>query len=523
MRTRRLTPVALLGVLTASACASEISDPAPARLEISTSRLVIADDVDTASVVLRNRGGSSLDWTLNVPVPWLTIMPNSGAVAAGDSVRLQLALNRAPAFIGEHAITVSIHTDAFYAARSLTLVIGVLPDPRATIADADTMIEFPGTDGYFVVRNAGKGDLHWIVSADVPWVQFGWLDHTTAPGDEDRIDVEIDRSLLPRDTSAVITLTSNDTTGARTLRIHVEGTPEREVLPLSFAAPLAVQSNDTVIALAGARTLARLLTTTGALTLIPLPGDARALALRLVSHAGGYTTVEGQFTPTADEPGPLAEWGGQFLSYAPLGAAGAVLVSRSYWWGPEEQHTAGSPLQHLAPHEGALYASSADGIVRYDYGNPSWTVGAPLLIPDIPFASEHRRLWGTPFGLITSSGAILATGTTVAAHVVSGQLSWPGPGPAPAIRSISTVPTLGRIFVVRDSVAGAAAPASIWEYDASLEATEIALPPVDAGGVSVPAEPFAAFYAPGQRRLFVVQRAVTAGGAGTWSVLMLRR
>jgi hypothetical protein len=527
----RRTSLALASMLAATGCASDLQGPGPARAELSVTALSFSMGTDTASFLVRNRGESALEWTGTCPATWVRLEPANGDVAPGDSVRIRVTVDRGPVAVGTHDVSVTVASNAFPGFDQVRLSVIVGPAPVATIVRADTIIAFPNTEGTIVLANQGKSMLHWQPQSSVSWLSVSPLwGGSLEPGQSTTIAFAVDRSALPRDSVAQVTIVSDDTSGARVVRVRVEGTPEQVLLPLPGPISHSYVSGGALVMTSGATLLAYHFVS-GAQEQLTLPGEAAAVAqISGVAYPGGFAHIgvgDGPlriiYTQSTLPHDPVAiAWERPCWGYIPQAAADRRLVLRCGSGNDILTSQVGAPPEDVVAGAGALFVSSLDGVTKYTMSqvNPPTTAS----YPGIPFAARHRHLWYVNGTLVTSSGAVVSA----AVPTVVGQVPWPEPGPAPAIRGVSSsanpsYPSDTRLYVVRDSLDGQPAPPRIWEYDIAMSAQAIDLPTVTVDGQRVQVEPFAAYHVPQLRRLYVIQRARTPHGNGPWSVLMLRR
>ncbi len=217
---------ALLALLAAAACTSELQQPLGPRARLEDTEITLAEGVDTASVMLYNEGGSELDWSVLRDQSWLTVTPAEGLLAGADSQRIALRVDAAAAPIGANTATVVIESNSFVQRPQLTIAFDNPAVPVATLVEADTIMVYPGS-GEFRVANTGRGPLDFTVTAegDLAW-------RTYFQPQQGRLQtggsttVRIDLSPWPeQDDSLQVRVVSNSIDGPLTFTLRVLAAP----------------------------------------------------------------------------------------------------------------------------------------------------------------------------------------------------------------------------------------------------------------------------------------------------------
>lgn len=116
--------------------------PAPALLTVSTRAVDLGRRGTTATVMIRNDGGSPLAWTASSRAGWLRLAPGSGDLAAGSATRLTLTADRSRLPEGSATTTVTITGAGQSRTVTVTLTEERPPEvgPPATGADPSCQV-----------------------------------------------------------------------------------------------------------------------------------------------------------------------------------------------------------------------------------------------------------------------------------------------------------------------------------------------------------------------------------------------
>lgn len=506
-------------------CAHDYTGPAPPVAEVDVAGLSFTEGVDTASVTLRNTGGSPLHWRITNPVAWLSA-PDSGTVPPASAVQLLLHADAAPVAAGDHSGSFTVRANHFGPPITIQVQLHVPVAPAAALAGGDTLLEHPLDMGQVLIRNSGKGDLNWTARSTATWLRIEQgLSGVTASRATSGISFRIDRDSTPRDTTAQIVVESNDVDSPFLVTVRVRGIPPPQYMALPGPAADALGGFTGLQVLTGS-TLSVISPLEGTVTAIPLPRAGISLAQMLertvVAHDSGFSIVDvstqtvERFVPVDFEVQAMAAVDG-FVFLVPKSASRAHVVSIVYN-DPDRRRESiidQPPLHDLVAAGSYVYGGYDGGILRYDTWDP--VTHAPVLTGNwtgIPFAPNRVEMWLRDARLITSSGAVVNIGS----GAVIGTFTLPGGAPMPPLRHARNDWDVWRIVHERQSQ-----PPSehVWDvHPWDMHPTAIVLPDVEVAGQMVPA---AAHFFLGYelRSRLIIQQAVTPDGQGPWSLLRL--
>lgn len=515
----------LLAVLAAAplSCAHDYTGPAPAVANVDVDGVSFRDGVDTASVTLRNTGGSPLHWRIGNPIAWLSA-PDSGTVPPSGAVQLLLHADAAPMPAGDHSGSFTVRANHFGPDITIQVHLQVPVAPAAILVRADTL-EHPLDIGQVVISNSGKGDLNWSARSTATWLMIEQeVSGATAPAATSNISFRIDRDATPKDTTAHIVIESDDADSPLLVPVRVRGIPPPEYMALPGPAVDALGGFFSGVQVLTGSTLSVISPLERTITAMALPRAGISLAQMLgrtvVAHDSGFSIVDvstrtvERFVPVDFEVQSMAAVGG-FVFLVPKSASRAHLVSIRYSDPDRRELIVDQPPLHDIVAVGSyVYGGYDGGILRYDTWDP--VTHAPVLIANwtgIPFAPDRIEMWLRDLRLITSSGAVVHIGSGAVAT-----LTLPGGAAIPPIRHARDDWAVWRI--VHESQ-GQPPSEHVWDYDAeTLIPTAIVLPDVEVTGQMVPAA--AHFYLGEElRSRLIIQQAVTPDGQGPWSLLRL--
>lgn len=127
--------------------------PAPPTLGVEPQRLPFGATNDRLTLVISNRGGGSLDWSVTPSgEPWLTVdPPASGSTAAGESDLVEVVVDRSGLALGGHAATVTVTATGGQTAVlpvEMTVPTGVPNQPSiVTVVSHQLMVRRRQPDG----------------------------------------------------------------------------------------------------------------------------------------------------------------------------------------------------------------------------------------------------------------------------------------------------------------------------------------------------------------------------------------
>ncbi|HEX7901340.1 MAG TPA: BACON domain-containing carbohydrate-binding protein, partial [Planctomycetota bacterium] len=168
---------------TTSVVAVTIDPPAGPVATLTTS--VAMRGPTTTYALLTNEGPGLLTWTASDNVPWLTLNPTSGALAAGASEYIALTSDVASLAQGTYNGLVTV-SGASNSPKTMPVALEVEAPPALTVTPS-SLAFYVGRGGapitkYPAVKNTGAGTLHWSVSSDQPWLRTQWGGGSTSAG-----------------------------------------------------------------------------------------------------------------------------------------------------------------------------------------------------------------------------------------------------------------------------------------------------------------------------------------------------
>jgi RNA polymerase sigma factor (sigma-70 family) len=97
--------------------------PAPPALRITPTALDLGADRDQATLILRNPGGTPLDWSATATAAWLRSSPSQGRLGAGGQTQLAVTADRAALKEGPAAATLRLSSAAGGASVAVRLTV----------------------------------------------------------------------------------------------------------------------------------------------------------------------------------------------------------------------------------------------------------------------------------------------------------------------------------------------------------------------------------------------------------------
>lgn len=154
------------------------------------------------NVLLRNIGGSPIQWSANVNQGWLAVTPASGSLNPGQSTSLQLALTSAVGNLsaGTHNGALAlVNTSNGNGNKSIPVTLTLQGAPAAlTIAPAETAYfamngSAPATPAYkqYNLSNTGGQPLSWSASVNQNWIGLSSTGGTLQPGAQATLAVNV--------------------------------------------------------------------------------------------------------------------------------------------------------------------------------------------------------------------------------------------------------------------------------------------------------------------------------------------
>ena len=129
------------------------------------------------TVELRNIGGATLDWTLEVSDAWVRPTTMSGSVLVGDARRIFIEVSREGLAAGAYQGSMTFRSEGGDVAVDVFLRVSA--EPVLALSDESLKV---GTETSFAfsILNTGSGDLHWDITAREDWLELDPVSGTTA-------------------------------------------------------------------------------------------------------------------------------------------------------------------------------------------------------------------------------------------------------------------------------------------------------------------------------------------------------
>ncbi len=192
--------------VTAAPVITVISDP----LDFEA---VIGVDPPIHEVVVRNDGGTDLDWTASSDAAWMTFKRGAGTLAPGASETDTITISVDGLAPGDYSGILTFTGNAPNSPQTLNATLSVTLTPSIALSGTLDFEEYEGDDPAprdLTVTNDGGGILHWTASADQTWVTVSPASGDVGSGSDAAIAVSVDASGLSAGThTAVITVAGN--------------------------------------------------------------------------------------------------------------------------------------------------------------------------------------------------------------------------------------------------------------------------------------------------------------------------
>ena len=177
---------------------------APAHLEVAPSVLKFGPDEDTESLLVKNTGGGSLTFAVQVSassddITWLKAEPADGIVEAGGAASVLVSVkNRDSLAPGSYQGKVVVTAEGLDPATvDVTLEVG---QPVLSLEPSD-VLDFgtEGVDRNLIIKNAGAGKLQYSITLPTgSWLTTdAVLAKEIAASDPQTVKFTVDRTLVP--------------------------------------------------------------------------------------------------------------------------------------------------------------------------------------------------------------------------------------------------------------------------------------------------------------------------------------
>lgn len=487
--------------------------------------LFIPAAIDTASFVVRNLGGSPLEWRPEENSGFM-LTPAAGVVAPGTEARVLLRVARDTLRTGEYVWTLRLRTNAFV--HDSVIV-------RFQVPAVPPTLDSPAIDVAFLQRTAGttlwnptRNTIAWRTTAP-SWMTVNPSSGTLLPHSSQPLSVAV-RSWrhVQRDTTVHVRIAADLALDTALLAVRLAGPPPATLLADAQHEYIGSSGCDLVFSRGTALVLVN--AATGDRQQVELPGQpARvwtAPEQLLVARRGGISLLRRTtLAVELDEPlpfDPIAFLGGPFLvpwnTWIIPGDASTGTVHaldwNAFWSGDVVLTTFTYP--DLPPFisgwtdGGRLWLSTHAGLIRVNT-----TGAAPVVaeVRDVQFPGGDGRFWILPGGgadPLTSSGRF-ASGAgplrTVAGETLSRIRDVTADGDEVVLAATSTEPSRFRLW---DFTGLADSP------DRGTRGVPLHVADVSVAGSAVETEGIAVISGCGSGAITFVRRAVGAPVTGSW-------
>ena len=174
---------------------------------------VIGVDPPIHEVVIRNDGGTDLDWTASSDAAWMTFKRGAGTLAPGVSETDTITISVDGLALGDYSGVLTFTGNAPNSPQTLDATLSVTLTPSIALSGTLDFEEYEGDDPDprdLTVTNDGGGTLHWTASADQTWVTVSPASGDVGSGSDAAIAVSVNATGLSVGThTAVITVAGN--------------------------------------------------------------------------------------------------------------------------------------------------------------------------------------------------------------------------------------------------------------------------------------------------------------------------
>ncbi len=174
---------------------------------------VVGVDPPVHEILIRNDGGTDLDWTAISDVAWMALVRGSGSLAPGASETDTVIISVDGLDLGDYTGALTFSGNSPNSPQTLDATLSVTLTPSIALAGT---FEFEAYEGDtpepldLTIGNDGGGTLHWTAAADEDWVTLVAASGDLTSGSNTALSVEVDASGLAAGThTAVITVTGN--------------------------------------------------------------------------------------------------------------------------------------------------------------------------------------------------------------------------------------------------------------------------------------------------------------------------
>jgi M6 family metalloprotease-like protein len=174
---------------------------------------VVGVDPPVHEIVIRNDGGTELNWTAVSDVPWMTLARSSGTLAPGASETDSVAVSVDGLTLGDYTGTLTFSGDASNSPQTMDATLSITVSPSITLAGTLSFEAYEGDSpplAELTIGNDGGGTLHWTAAVDQAWVTLDHASGDLTAGADQAVEVGVNVAGLGAGTyTAVITFSGN--------------------------------------------------------------------------------------------------------------------------------------------------------------------------------------------------------------------------------------------------------------------------------------------------------------------------
>jgi hypothetical protein len=190
-----------------------------ARLEPDS--LHLGPDESQAAVTLTNPGEAPLSWTLSGPA-WVTIDPDGGSLSPGETIEMELAVDRTGLQDGVSKATLAMASNG--GEPTVELVVEVASPAKLALAPASLDLRTSLGSQTAGIMNTGGHPLTWSASGGEPWATLSRMSGTVSPKKTQPVVVSVNREGLAAGSYETrFTVSSNGGAQDLVVRMQVEG------------------------------------------------------------------------------------------------------------------------------------------------------------------------------------------------------------------------------------------------------------------------------------------------------------
>ena len=166
------------------------------RASVSVTSLQFPAGVDQQPFILRNTGTGYLGWSASASQPWLSVLPSSGYVGAGDSVTVTARVNRQGLPPGTASANIEITSNSEDGLVSIQAQMDVPAAPILSVVPDTLRFGYFENSATMYVRNRGNAPLSWNATGTPSYLQLSTSSGFLGAGDSAAVVISLDRTGL---------------------------------------------------------------------------------------------------------------------------------------------------------------------------------------------------------------------------------------------------------------------------------------------------------------------------------------